>query len=66
MATVETVADSLDTDPLNLPPLATYVDPSALDRILRTSDDVTIQFDYDGIDVLLVKSTDHVTVRCRP
>ncbi len=62
------VAEYEDIDPMKLsPPLATVVDPDALDRVLGTAptderQGVTAQFTYRGHEVV-VSSDGRVTVR---
>ncbi|MCW8173005.1 DUF192 domain-containing protein [Natrialba swarupiae] len=47
-------------------PLADYTEPEALDQLLGATEAVTVQFEYDGIDVLIVGSGVSITVRCNP
>lgn len=48
---VEAVADETDADPLSMTPLATVVDPDALDTLVNTGTDVQVSFEYDGHSV---------------
>jgi|AntRauTorcE11898_2_1112593.scaffolds.fasta_scaffold19778_1 hypothetical protein len=55
MAAVGAVADTLDTDPLELDPLYETVDSDALDGLLRRpgSKTVEISFTYAGCDITM-------------
>ena len=51
-AVVLAVADELDRDELDLPPLGDAIDPDALDSLLRTaSSDVSVTFRYAGFEI---------------
>lgn len=55
MAVVGAVADTLETDPLELDPLFETIESDALDKLLRSTDDtdVTVSFSYAGCDVTM-------------
>lgn len=53
---VERVADSSDSDPLELPPLFERVEPDALEAFVRGTADGVVEFQYAG---------HAVTVDCR-
>ena len=58
LTVVQTIADLDDMDPLNLTPLATVIDPDALNRIMKqparsTAYDCTITFTYCGYTLQL-------------
>lgn len=58
LTVIETVADLDDTDPLDLVPLATVIDPDALNRLVEQStrsaaSDPTISFVYCGYKLQL-------------
>jgi hypothetical protein len=52
MAVIATLADVLDTDPVELDPLYSTVDPGALDAIVRvrhdTDGDIHVTFTHEG------------------
>lgn len=50
---VEAVADAIDADPLELPPLYETVDPDALDALFDAGLEGCVQFPYDGHDVTI-------------
>ena len=60
---VDAIAETTDTDPLELEPLYNVVDPEALDRLFKTNADVcaSVRFEYDGHTVE-VRSDDTVVV----
>lgn len=45
---VESIADSDDSDPLELPPVYESVDPDALDAFVRGTDHGLVEFHYAG------------------
>ncbi|EMA30450.1 HalOD1 output domain-containing protein [Halobiforma nitratireducens] len=47
---VDAIADTTDTDPLELEPLYNIVDPEALDRLFKNDADVraSVRFEYAG------------------
>jgi hypothetical protein len=50
------VGDVAGVDPVDLPPLATVVDPDALNRLVdgpSAVDDLTVSFDYAGYHVVV-------------
>lgn len=53
MRVVDAVANETDTDPTELTPLGTVIDPEALDTLLadRESRDVAVDFEYEGCRV---------------
>ncbi|TYL40487.1 hypothetical protein CV102_02650 [Natronococcus pandeyae] len=53
VALAEAIASVTDRDPLDLPPLYETVDTIAFGRLVSSSDDVTISFEVDGLDVLV-------------
>jgi len=56
LAVIESVASFKQTDPLSLPALASHADPEALEQLIATLDDGTVQFEYDGLDVEIAGS----------
>ena len=66
IAIIETVSETTEITPNDLPPLANYTDPDALEQVLDTTSEVTIHFEYGEIDVLIVGSHEYFTVRCNP
>lgn len=66
MRLLDEVADVRDVDPVSLtPPLASVVDPDALDAITRTpaDADVTVEFTYAGCRITLSGDDVDVTPR---
>jgi hypothetical protein len=55
---VELVAAETERDPLELPPLATVVEPEALDRLFTddTSTEASVQFQFAGCHVSVTAS----------
>lgn len=58
LTVVETIADLKDTDPVALTPLASVIDPEALNRLIApstrsTATDCTITFAYEGYTLQL-------------
>lgn len=53
MRVVDAVASETDTDPTELTPLGTVVDPEALDTLLTAEDagDISVDFEYEGYRV---------------
>lgn len=51
LAVIQSVARVGDREPIDLPPLADYVDPEALDELIGSHSDVAVQFDYAGVEV---------------
>lgn len=47
------VANTADTDPLELPPLYAAVDPDALESLVSTMADGEVVFDYAGYEVTI-------------
>ena len=45
---VESVADSSDSDPLELPPLYERIDPDALEAFVAGTEDGLVEFRYAG------------------
>lgn len=43
----DVIADHTDSDPLAMTPLATVLDPEALDALVRTGTDVQVSFTYE-------------------
>ncbi|MWV40098.1 hypothetical protein GRS80_10110 [Natrialba sp. INN-245] len=62
VAVIKTVSQATGKCPTDLPPLADYTEPEALDQLLGATEAVTVQFEYDGIDVLIVGSGVSITV----
>lgn len=48
---VQTVAESTNNDPVDLPPLYETIDPDALDSILEETVDGWVSFTYAGVEV---------------
>lgn len=64
-AVVRTVAEAEDVSPLDLQPLATVIDPDALEALVRDGwGNVTIKFAYQGYQVC-VDGDEQVTVSDR-
>lgn len=61
LAVLESVARFKQTDPLDLVPLAYYVDPEALDRLIESENDVAVRFTYDDV-VVDIASSGAITV----
>ncbi|MFC4542407.1 HalOD1 output domain-containing protein [Halosolutus amylolyticus] len=61
-AIVTAVADAEGTSPLELQPLATVIDPDALDKLVRADENVTAEFAYHGYQVC-VSGDGQVAVR---
>jgi hypothetical protein len=63
MRVVDAVADETDTDPTDLTPLGTVIDPEALDSLVADAEDrdVSVGFEYEGYRVT-VGSGQGVTV----
>lgn len=62
---IRTVAETTDTDPLELPPLYETIDPDALDALVENMTTGTISFTYAGRD-LTVNSDGIVTIEEPP
>lgn len=45
------VASVTDSDPTALPPLYDAIDPEALNRLVDGSDELVVEFEYDGFRV---------------
>lgn len=58
---VGAVAEAVDTDPVELPPLYQVVDPEAIETVLVTADDACVQFEYAG-QAVEIRSDGTVTV----
>ncbi|ELY49217.1 HalOD1 output domain-containing protein [Natronolimnohabitans innermongolicus] len=53
-AVIEAVAETTDSDPLDLPPLYDAVDPDALNTLITGAETNTrVQFQYAGFDVVV-------------
>lgn len=63
MRVVDAVANETDTDPTELTPLGTVIDPEALDSLVAGADarDVSVDFEYEGCRIT-VDSDQRVTV----
>lgn len=61
VALAEAIASVTDQDPLDLPSLYDTVDTTAFGRLVSSSDDVTISFEIDGLDVV-VDSTGEISI----
>lgn len=59
---VEKLASQLDCEPTDIEPLATSVNPEALDDIVRASDGVTVTFTHAGYRVEVSGSDTGVSV----
>jgi hypothetical protein len=53
MRVVDAVANEADTDPTELTPLGTVIDPDALDSLVADAEDrdVSVDFEYEGYRV---------------
>lgn len=60
-AIVNAVADAEDVSPLELQPLATVIDPDALDKAIRSGNAVSVEFTYCGY-LVGVSSDGYVTL----
>lgn len=58
---VTAVAEADETSPLELQPLAAAIDPDALGTLVRSGEDVTVEFAYHGYHVC-VSGDGRVTV----
>jgi len=63
MRVVDAVANESDTDPTELTPLGTVIDPEALDTLVADTEprDVSVDFEYEGY-LVTVGSDQRVTV----
>ena len=63
MRVVDAVANESDTDPTELTPLGTVIDPEALDTLVADTEprDVSVDFEYEGY-LVTVDSDQRVTV----
>lgn len=50
---VEAIAEHTNTDPLSMTPLATVVDPEALEAVVNSGPAVQVTFDYDDLTVVV-------------
>ena len=62
---IRTVAETTETDPLELPPLYETIDPDALDALVEDMEAGTISFTYVGREIT-VDSDGTVTVEEPP
>lgn len=62
---VRTVAETTETDPLELPPLYETIDPDALDALVEDMEAGTISFPYVGHEIT-VNSDGTVTIEEPP
>ena len=60
-AVIQTVAETTDTDPLELPPLYETIDPDALDALIADMQAGTISFTYTDCEIT-VHSDGTVTI----
>lgn len=60
-AVVDTVADAEGVSPLELRPLASVIDPDALDTLFPSETGVTLEFEYLGYRVRL-SGAERITV----
>lgn len=60
-AVIQTVAETTDTDPLELPPLYETIDPDALDALIEDMQAGSISFTYTGREIT-VHSDGTVTI----
>ena len=51
VAIVESVARVTNRDSLDLFPLASRIDAEALEQLVASTDDVSIRFEYEGVEV---------------
>lgn len=56
LAVVDAVAQFKDEDPLALPPLGNHIDPEALDQFVASTEDGTVRFSYNEVDVEIASS----------
>ena len=51
LAIVESVACVTNRDSLDLFPLASRIDAEALEQLVASTDDVSIRFEYEGVEI---------------
>ena len=61
VAVVESVASFSDSDPAKLPQLSNHVDTDALAQLVANTDDLTVRFGYDRVEVE-IENTGEITV----
>ncbi len=53
LAIVESVARVTNRDSLDLFPLASRIDAEALEQLVASTDNVSIRFEYEGVEVVV-------------
>lgn len=61
-AVIRSVSTVSGKEPTSLTPLYDFLDPDALDELVKNSDRVTVQFEFDGY-LVTVRSDDRIFVR---
>lgn len=64
LAVIEAVAWVTSRDPLDLDPLYVVIDPDALDRVVTNTDDVTVSFEMEELEVQLTSAEEIIISEC--